>query len=57
MKQILKSKNKIVLFGGRRDNGDGTGGGTEQSTVEGERTGLIPPSIAERLRNKRNNQK
>jgi hypothetical protein len=51
------TKNKLGLFGGRRNNEDGTGGGTAQSTVEGERTGLIPPSIAERLRNKRNNQK
>lgn len=52
------TKKKFGLFGGRGSvASDGTGGGTAQSTSEVSRTGLIPPSIAERLRNKRDNQK
>ena len=52
------TKKKLGLFGGNRNvDSGGIGGGTPQSTVEVSRTGLTPPSIAERLRNKRNNQK
>lgn len=53
------TKNKLGLFGGRgnvtNEGIDGvTGGGANTNTTEGERRGLIPSSIAERLRNKRN---
>lgn len=57
------TKNKLGLFGGRgrsvtnESAGSVTTGGTTTNTTEGERRGLIPSSIAERLRNKRNNQK
>jgi hypothetical protein len=45
------TKKKLGLFGGRN------GGGTITDTPEGDRRGGIPSSIAERLRNKRDNQK
>ena len=57
------TKNKLGLFLGRgrgatnEGAGGGTSGGDTTNTSEGERRGLIPSSIAERLRNKRNNQK
>lgn len=52
------TKKKLGLFGGRGNvtNG-GTGGGTTTGTSEGDRRAGIPSSIAERLRNKRDNQK
>ena len=52
------TKNKLGLFGKRGNiaNG-GTGGGTTTGTSEGDRRAGIPSSIAERLRNKRDNQK
>jgi hypothetical protein len=49
------TKNKLGLFLGRGRGATNEGAGGE--TSEGERRGLIPSSIAERLRNKRNNQK
>ena len=53
------TKNKLGLFGGRTNKGTGTsgGGGIVTGTAEGDRRGGIPLSIAERLRNKTDNQK
>jgi hypothetical protein len=52
------TKKKLGLFGGRGDiSNGGTGGGTTTGTTEGDRRAGIPSSIAERLRNKRDNQK
>jgi hypothetical protein len=52
------TKKKLGLFGGTRNtNNEVTGGGTTTGTSEGDRRGGIPSSIAERLRNKRDNQK
>ena len=52
------TKKKLGLFGGRGNvSNGGTGGGTTTGTTEGDRRAGIPSSIAERLRNKRDNQK
>jgi hypothetical protein len=56
------TKKKLGLFGGRGDaantsNTGAGGGGAITGTVEGDRRAGIPASIAERLRNKRDNQK
>jgi hypothetical protein len=52
------TKKKLGLFGGTRNaTNEAAGGGTTTGTSEGDRRGGIPSSIAERLRNKRDNQK